>query len=170
MTEQIYSQSARKILQNKKQIEDSLEIKLYIKSGIVILEGHPENEIVALEVIEAINLGFSVSQALDLKREDFIFEKILIKSIARRRNLVQVRGRVIGEERKVLRTIEYLTDCDIVLHGNTVGIIGARENVENASYALKRIIAGSEHANMYAWLEMQQARKNKAFKTSFFYL
>ena len=163
MTEQIYSRNARKILQNKKQIENSLGVNLSIKSGIVTIEGKPEDEQIALRAIEAINLGFSVAQALDLRHEDFVLEIIGIKKIAKRKNLSQVRGRVIGQERKVLRTIEFLTNCEIVLHDNNVGIIGELKNVERASYALKRIIAGSKHANMYAWLELQTSREKQSF-------
>ena len=159
MTESIYSLVSRKIYQNKKALEDSLKVKLNIKNGIVTIEGDAPDEFVALQVIEAINLGFTIPKALFLREENTTFEKLLIKSIIKRNDLSQVRGRVIGTNRKVLDTIESLTDTFIVLHENTVGIIGSIENVSNASYVLKRIIAGSKHANMYAWLEKKKAEE-----------
>jgi KH domain-containing protein len=161
MTERIYCHNARKIMQNKKQIENSLKINLEIKNRIIIIEGAAENEMTALSVLEAIELGFSLSQALDLRLDDFAFEKVLIKTIAHRKNLSQVRARVIGTQRRALTQIESLTGCDIVLHDNTVGIIGHMEDVKRASYALKKLIAGSKHANVYTMLEEQNA-KDKA--------
>lgn len=163
MVEQIYSKSIRKIQQNKSALEKGLNIKISIQNNIVFLEGKAEDEFIAKSAIDALNLGFAVSQVLDLKREGFILEKIPIKAITNRINLAQVRARVIGTERKVLRTIESLTDCDIVLHDNTVGIIGPIEEVKKASFVLKRIIAGSEHAKMYAWLEKKYAEENQGF-------
>jgi ribosomal RNA assembly protein len=160
MVEQIYSKSIRKIQQNKTAIEKGFNIKILTKENIVFIEGKAEDEFIAMNAIEALNMGFSVAQVLDLKREGFILEKIPIKAITRRINLAQVRARVIGTERKVLRTIESLTDCDIVLHDNTVGVIGPIEEVKKASFVLKRIIAGSEHAKMYAWLEKKYAEEN----------
>lgn len=163
MTEQIYSKNIRKILQNRKSIQESLGIKLSVKDDIIYLDGKAEDEFVALEVIEAINMGFTVPKALFLNEENTTFLRIPIKPIARRNDLSQVRARVIGTKRRVLDTIESLTDTFIVLHENSVGIIGSIENVEKASYVLKRIIAGSKHANMYAWLEKKKAEDKLKF-------
>lgn len=163
MTETIYSQVTRKINQNKKVLEDALKVKLTIKSGVVTIEGESPDEFVALRVIEAINLGFTISRALFLKEEDFIFQQLAIKNIVKRNDLSQVRGRLIGTQRKVLDTIESLTDTYLVVHENQVGIIGKIEDVDKASYVLKRIIAGSKHANMYAWLEKKKAEERAGF-------
>jgi len=97
--------------------------------------------------------GFSVAKALDLKYDGFEFRKIKIKSVTSRKNLSQVRARIIGKHRKVMDNIEYLTGCDLALHDNTVGIIGPREAVNVAEEALKNLIAGSKHATIYAFLE-----------------
>jgi ribosomal RNA assembly protein len=157
MAEQIYSENAKKISREKKLIEQELKVKINIKENIIEIEGKAEDEYLTLLFIQAMDLGFSIPKALLLKEEGFFLEKIPIKAIAHRRNLSQVRGRVIGKERKVLDTIESLTDTNIALHNNFVGIIGRVEDVEKASYVLKRIIAGSKHATMYAWLEKKKA-------------
>lgn len=159
MTEQIYSESIRKIMQNKKQIETALEIKIEVKDRVVFITGDTDKEFIALQAIEAINMGFSVPRALSLREEGMTFQKISIKPIANRNDLTQVRARVIGTQRKALDTIESLTDTNIALHNNTVGVIGKLEDVEKAVYVLKRIIAGSNHANMYAWLEKKKAEE-----------
>jgi len=157
MAEQIYSGNTRKIMQNKKTIESSLKIRLFSKNNILTIEGEPENEYIAIQAIEAINLGFPIKEALQLKNENFVLEKINIKSISKRKNLSQVRARIVGEKGRALRTIKDLSNCFIVLHDNTVGIIGYIEDVKKASYALKRLIAGSKHANIYRYLEEQRA-------------
>jgi len=163
MVEQIYSITARKISQNKRHIEQSLNVRLDVRGNIIFFSGKAEDELVCREVIEAINLGFSVSQALDLKHEDSAFEKILIKSLSKRKDLSQVRARIIGSGRKVLRTIESLTGAEIVVHENIVGIIGPVECVKKASFAVKKIIMGSKHTNVYAWLEQQVAIEREKF-------
>jgi ribosomal RNA assembly protein len=163
MTKQIYCENPRKIFQNKKAIETAFRIKLLKQENIIKIEGEESNEFTALQALEAIDMGFAISDALLLKEEDFIFEKIKIKSISHRRNLSQVRGRIIGEERKVLNNIEYLSDTNIVLHDNLVGIIGLSDNVRKASYALKKLIAGSKHANVYRYLEEEKAKERVGF-------
>jgi rRNA processing protein Krr1/Pno1 len=44
-----------------------------------------------------------------------------------------------------------------------VGIIGKIEDVKKAAYVIKRIIVGSEHSAMYAWLEQQKNLKEQSF-------
>jgi ribosomal RNA assembly protein len=163
MVKQIYCENPRKIFQNKKTIEEALNVKISGQEKIVQIEGNEANEFTALQALEAINLGFSISDAITLKYDDFVFEKIKIKSIARRRNLSQVRGRIIGVERKVLSNMEYLTDTIIVLHDNEVGVIGRSENVRKTIYALKKLIGGSKHANVYRYLEEEKAKERSEF-------
>lgn len=156
---QIYCESIGKLLKNKRTIESSLQVKLEIKGQIVLIKGKEENEMITMDVLKAMNLGFSVNQALDLKQEDFVFIKIPIKSISHRSNLSQVRARVVGTKRRVLNTIEDLTGCYTVLHNNSVGIIGPVKSAENAEYALRNLIRGSKHANVYRYLEEQNAKE-----------
>jgi ribosomal RNA assembly protein len=163
MAEQIYSESIRKILQNKKIIEDSFKVKISAQNNIVEIIGDAPNEFLALQAIDAINIGFSIQDVIQLKEEDFVFEKIPIKAISRRHDLSQVRGRIIGEQRKVMRNMEYLSDCSIALHDNMIGIIGRAENVKKTAYALKKLISGSKHANVYKYLEEEKAREKSPF-------
>lgn len=159
MTEKIYLEKTRIVIQNKKQIESTLKVKLEAMGKVITIEGESDKEMIALMALEAIELGFSIESALDLKTEDFTFKKIQIKNISKRHDLSQVRARVIGTKRRALDQLEALTGCDIVLHDNTIGIIGPVEDVDRASYALKKLISGSKHANVYALLEEQNAKE-----------
>jgi ribosomal RNA assembly protein len=163
MTEKIYSESIRKIIQNKKTLEEGLKVKISLSGNIIELNGNAEDEFIALQAIDALNLGFPVQDAISIRDEEFAFEKIPIKNISHRKDLSQVRGRIVGEQRKAMRNIEYLTDCSIVLHNNIVGIIGRVENVKKASYALKKLIAGSKHANVYSYLEEEKIKEKSEF-------
>lgn len=163
MTEQIYTENARKITQNKRLLEKTLKIRIETKASTLIFEGKAEDEFLALKVFEAIELGFSVNKALLLTDDEFTFEKILIKAITKRNDMSQVRARVIGTNRKALDTIESLSDCFLAMHDNTVGVIGHFQDVQDAMYALKRIIAGSKHSAMYAWLEKKKFEKRNAW-------
>lgn len=163
MIEQLYSENSRKIMQNKKAVETAFKIKLSSKNSIINIQGKPEDEYIAFQAIEALNMGFALGDALLLKNEDFIFEKINIKNIAKRRDLSQVRARVIGTKGKALRVIEDLSNCYVVLHNNNVGIIGFTEDVKKASFAIKRLIAGSKHASVFSYLEEQKALEKQSF-------
>jgi len=162
MTEQIYSENARKIIKNKKIIEETLKVKLSSKENIVFIKGDAENEYICLQAIEAIDLGFSIKESLLLKDEEIIFKQINIKSIAKRRDMSQIRARIIGTNGRVIDTLESLTDCFFAVHNNTVGIIGNIENMKTALYALENLIAGSKHASVYAYLEKKLAESKTA--------
>jgi len=158
---QIYTEAAKKILQNKKKIESELNIKISIKDNIVNIQGAPENDFIATDVIEAINLGFKTETALLIKNIEYGFEKINIKDNTRRKDIARIRGRLIGTHGKALDTLEILTDCFLSVHDSEVGIIGRIENLELASIAIKKLINGSGHSKVYAFLERQNKERKK---------
>jgi ribosomal RNA assembly protein len=163
MTEQICLESFNKILRNRKVIELSLKVKLKAKEEIIIIEGEPENEQLALLCLEAIELGFAINVALLIKEEGMALDKILIKKLTKRANLAQVRARIIGKNRQVMDTIEDLTNCFVALHKNVIGIIGSLSDIEDASYAIEHLITGSKHSAMYAYLEKKRFEKRIGF-------
>jgi rRNA processing protein Krr1/Pno1 len=54
--------------------------------------------------------------------------------------------------------IEKLTECDLCLCENSVGLIGRAEHVEVASKAIQSLIRGAKHANVFKFLE--ESRKH----------
>ena len=70
--QEIYVENIKEVLRNKKRIETELEIKLSNKGKNVFINGKPENEFLALHVLEAVNAGFSVANSLQLKDENII--------------------------------------------------------------------------------------------------
>ncbi|MCX6749859.1 MAG: KH domain-containing protein [Candidatus Pacearchaeota archaeon] len=142
-----------RIIKSKGILEKELNVTLEINGNEISISGKPEEEYIAERVIEALDFGFPFSAALEIKKEDILFEILNIKECTPKKNFERVRGRVIGKEGKALKTISSLSDCHIELSGNKVGIIGNCENIRNAEEACKLLIKGSKHANVYAYLE-----------------
>ena len=159
---QIYVEEPRKLIQNKKEIEKALKIKFSIKNNIITFKANAEDEFIATQAIEAINLGFKIRDALLLKEEDHTFQRVNIKDLTKRKDLKRIRGRIIGTKGKVLDTIEILTDCLLSIHDNSIGIIGRAENTEKAKEAIERIIQGSEHSSVFSSLERQRAEEKQS--------
>ncbi len=155
----LHCNAVNKIKQNKKRLEKSLNVRIYFSGKNISLEGATIDEYIAVNAIEALDLGFSLEQALLLKEEDIILEKINIKDITKRHDLESVRARIIGTRGKTKSVLESLSDCFISLHGNTVGLIGRTEEIKKAMQALTSLIHGSKQSKVYSYLERGRSRE-----------
>ena len=165
--QEIYTNSLKKILSNKKELEKELDVKITNRGKLIFLASeNPLKEYIACQAIEALNLGFNLKCVLLLKKPEFQLEKIPIKNISRRKKLAEVRGRIIGTKGTTIELLQTLSNCPIALNGNIVGVIGDYEDIENARRAVERIIRGSKQGNVYSYLERQRKR-NKAGSKSF---
>ena len=160
--QEIYCRLSRNVLRNKKTLERELKVKITNRGNILFLEGNGEDEYTATEVIEAINLGFTIEQALVLTNEDFILEKINIKDVTQRKDLERIRGRVIGTRGRTKRTLENLGECTISIHENVVGIIGRAEEIEPTITALTALIRGKKQTKTYSYLERERSKDKKS--------
>lgn len=149
----IISEKVARITKNKEALEKELNVFIKIKENEIYISGKPEDEYIAEKVIEAIDFGFPFHNALKIKKEDFLFEKLNIKENTTQKNFERVRGRIIGKDGKALKTICSLSGCYIEIEGNKVGIIGNAEDISNVEEACKLLIKGTKHANVYAYLE-----------------
>src|SRR3989344_9353330 len=100
-----------RILKMKKQVEEELHVKITNKRTEISIQGKTENEFLAEEVIEALDFGFEFRIAMLIKEDDFVFEKISIKSFTKRKDLNIVRGRIIGKEGRTKKALSVLTKC-----------------------------------------------------------
>jgi len=146
-----------RILKNKKKLEEELNIKITNKGREISINGKPEEEYIAEKIIESLDLGFQYKTAILIKEEDFIFEILNIKDYTKRNDLERVRARIIGKGGKTKKTLTQLTECDIELRGNKIGIIGPSTSIENAQEALISLIRGTKQSNLYAYLEKHRA-------------
>jgi len=143
----------------KQKLEKALGVEISLEGRKAVVSGEPVREYEAVMVLEAIEMGFSAKKALVLKDESNVFRKIQVKNFTKRKSLRFVRARIVGKEGRTKRTIEEISGCSIVLNGNTVGIIGPAEKIEEATTAISNLIRGSEQANVYRYLERMNAYK-----------
>ena len=150
----------------KRDIEERLQVKLEIESEaggveISLCENSSDPSLLfkAKDVVTAIGRGFSSDQTYRLMRsEDAIFDFIDLRIIFGRSesDIHRVKSRIIGMNGKTRRTIEELTEADVVVYGHTVGIIGTFEQVDIARNAVQMIIQGSEHHTVYNFLQKKR--------------
>jgi len=159
MTQEIYAQNLKEIVNNRAKIERELNVKITNQGRNIFIEGPAENEYLCLRIIEAINLGFSLEKALALKNEDVILHILNIRDITRRNDLERVRARLIGTQGKTKSNMENLSDCMISIHDNWVGIIGEVGCIEEAIISLRMIIQGSKQGNVYTRLEKKKKER-----------
>ena len=157
---EIFIQNIGKIKKLKFKIEKALNIKMQIETDKVLVDSKDALvEYVGEKILEALDLGFSFKDAIKLKEEDFMFEKISIKNYVRPTRLRQVKGRIIGHQGKTLKVFSQLSECDLALSEYEIGLIGKTEDIDVALTALKKLIRGAPHSKVYAFLERNRALK-----------
>lgn len=158
--EVVYLTRIADVKRNKKKIEKDFFVKLEIIGRRVMIEGESLEEFAALQFLEAVNFGFSVKRASLLKDENFVFRKMHIKSYTRR-NLRDVKSRIIGKMGKTRKVLSDISGCGIVVNGGEVGIIGDVETIDSVEAAVKHLIEGAKQANIYRYLERTNREKKK---------
>jgi len=147
------SETIKKIRRNKPKLERKLGVRIKIDASEIKISGNELNTYIAEKVLQAIDKAFPIRTALLLINEDYILEDIPIKNITKKKNLSQVRARIIGTKGKTLKTLSKLTDCHITLHDNTVSLIGPSGSIKEAITAIESLIRGSKQGNVYSYLE-----------------
>jgi ribosomal RNA assembly protein len=143
------------------EIKSKINVKISFDRDKAVVQGDEFSEFVADSVIRAVDFGFDVEDALVLKDEDFVLEFIDIKEHTRRRNLQDVRSRIIGTRGKAKKTIEELTGAFLVIKDNKVGIIVDSEHLEIVCQAVVSLIQGAKHGNVFSYIEKQNSKLKK---------
>jgi len=155
----------------KAYVEEKLTVKLEIESeagGVTITLAEnatdPSMLLRAKDVVTAIGRGFSPEHAFRLIRnEDAVLDVIDLRAIFGRSesDISRIKGRIIGMNGKTRRIIEELTDTNVTIYGHTVGIIGTFERAEIARNAVQMLIDGSQHHNVYKFLQKKRSELKK---------
>ncbi len=154
-------ENMKKIKKAVPVIENKIKVKIGFGKNRVSVRSSELNEYLIEQVIRAIDFGFYVEDALLLLDEDFVLEFIEVKENTRRKNLKEVRARLIGTGGKARKTIEKLTGAEIVIHNNTVGVIVDSDHLEAVVQGIESLIHGAKHGNVFAYLEKQNISKRK---------
>lgn len=133
------------------------------REGIVSIKGKDALSMyTAKEIVKAVGRGFNPEIAQLLMKQDYSFELIDLSGYAKTKNdEKRIKGRVIGEKGKSRKTIEDLTGTYISVYGKTIAIIGELDAVGLARKAVESLISGSQHSNVYRWLEKQRREIKK---------
>jgi ribosomal RNA assembly protein len=155
----------------KREIEEKLKVDLKIESedgGVEITLNEkaedPSLLFRAKDVVTAIGRGFAPDQAFRLIRnEDTVFDFVDLRAVFGRSesDIKRVKSRIIGMNGKTRRTIEELTEADVVVYGHTVGLIGTFEQVDAARNAVQMLVEGSQHHSVYAYLQKKRRELKK---------
>lgn len=153
---QIITKNIRNIRKNKAVLEKKLGIKIDITGKKVMFEGDKVNEFISEKIILALDANFPIETALLLIDENYIFEQINIKNITKRRNLAEIRARIVGTRGRTLELFEELSECNVRLNDNIVSIIGSADKIKNCMNAVIKLIHGSKQSSVYSYLEKQK--------------
>ena len=118
----------------------------------------------AKEVVMAIARGFSPEKALKLFDYDLLmFETIDLSNIARtEKDLLRIRGRLIGKDGKTREIFESLTSAYISVYGKTVCLIWYPEQNAVARAGIEMLLEGSAHGPVYSFLEKKKSELKRA--------
>lgn len=145
----------------KREIEERAEVTLSIDSeeGTVVIEGEdPINVITTMNVVNAINRGFSPERAFQLLEDENVLLSVidLTDLAGTTRYLERLRGRIIGKAGTSRAQIEDMTNTAISVHGKTVAIIGLPGQSDIARKAVEMLVQGVPHENVYAFLDRKK--------------
>lgn len=157
--ETLHIENIKEIKKALPDLKKRLSLKILMEGKKLTIEGAPLDEYEALNILEAISFGFSAKQAQKLIDADFTFRRTNIKKFTHRTNREIVRARIIGKEGKVKKTMETLTNSDIIIKGNEIGIICPTESINYILTALSNLIRGSKQSNIYSFLERMNAKR-----------
>lgn len=148
-----------KILKRDKNWEKDLKkyfnVKVSLDEDIEIEGKDPFAVVRTKEIFKAFGRGFKFETALDLVDEEYFLDTIEVKDYAgkSKKRQVVLKGRVIGSEGKMKKIIEKYADVKVVIYGKTVSIIGKWGNVRKAKVAVEKLLAGSKHSGVTAFLK-----------------
>lgn len=157
----------------KKELEEKTGTVIEIDSheGLVRVKGEDAVPFLrAVEVIQAINRGFSPERAfLLLEDEDLLLDIIDLTSFSdSQRQLDRIRGRIIGRDGRSREQIEHMTDTYISVLGKTVAVIGLPEQLKVAKSAIDMLISGVPHESVFSFLERKK-REAKQDMIDYYY-
>lgn len=141
--------------ETKDYLERRMKVSLNVDSdGAVEISGDPIDEFIGKDIIKAVGRGFEPSIALRLLSDEYGFKLIDLRDFAGSEKAQhRIMGRVIGEKGRTKEIIKEEVGADVVCYGHTVGVISKLDTLDYAMEAVFRLIEGSNHSSVYAYLE-----------------
>ena len=139
----------------KEQLKKFSDAKIELNDDVSVESEDPFQVLRLKEVFKAFGRGFDFDSSLTLLDEEYFLEIMEIKDFAgksRRRQTV-LKGRVIGTEGKIKKTIEKYCDVKIAIYGKTISILGRWNNLQKAKKSIEMVLSGAMHTTVYRFLE-----------------
>ncbi|MEA1984679.1 MAG: KH domain-containing protein [Euryarchaeota archaeon] len=143
----------------KQIIEEKTAAKLYIDGDTGVVEVIPGDKPVeamrALDVVKAIARGFNPDNTIGLLDDDMLMLDVidLSKSATTQKEMIRLKGRIIGKKGKTREIAERLIGVKISIYGKTISIIGHPEQNQIMRTAIEMLISGANHGTVYSFLE-----------------
>ena len=119
---------------------------------------------ISKKMVVAFSMGFDLSYCLKLKKEEYSFELLDVRNFGKdtKKDIIRLKGRVIGSEGKCKKNLEMKTETHISVSGKRIGIIGEIEKVELCKNTLEMILNGAKHSTAFKALEKALLIRKKA--------
>ncbi|MBS3056060.1 MAG: RNA-processing protein [Candidatus Aenigmarchaeota archaeon] len=141
----------------KRMIIKKTKCNINIAENEVMIRGDAINALTAENVVKAIGRGFSPKTGLKLLKEE---NTLIILNLPKSPKALQrLKSRIIGTRGKCRNNIERLTGTCISVYGRTVAIIGGYDEAEKSAEAIRKIIHGAAHKNVYGFLEKKTEKR-----------
>ncbi|HIH18691.1 TPA: RNA-processing protein [Candidatus Micrarchaeota archaeon] len=141
--------------ETKDYLKHRMSVTLTVESeGEVVISGESVDEFIAKDIVKAIGRGFDPAVALRLLSDSYGFKIIDLRDFESSPKAIhRIMGRVIGEKGRTKEIIKEEVEADVACYGHTVSVISKLETLDYALTAIFKLIEGSPHANVYAYLE-----------------
>ena len=141
--------------ETKDYLEQRMKVTITVDSdGAVVISGEPIDEFVGKDIVKAIGRGFEPAVALKLLSDSYGLKVIDLRDyVSSRDGLARIKGRIIGEKGRTKEIINEEVGAQVAVWGHTVAVISDLETLDYALEAIFKLIEGSPHANVYAYLE-----------------
>lgn len=141
--------------ETKDYLEQRMGVTLTVESeGEIVISGEPVDEFIGKDIVKAIGRGFDPAIALRLLSDEYGFKIIDLRDYEDSPKAIhRIMGRVIGEKGRTKEIIKEEVNADVACYGHTIGVISKLETLDYALNAIFKLIEGSPHANVYAYLE-----------------
>lgn len=141
--------------ETKEYLEKRMGVALNVDSdGAVEITGESLEEFIAKDIVKAIGRGFEPAVALKLLSDEYGFKLIDLRDYSNsRESQHRIMARIIGEKGRTKEIIKEEVGAFVACFGHTVGIVSRLETLDYALEAVFKLISGSNHASVYAYLE-----------------
>ncbi len=149
-----------------KEVQRKGKVEVAINGeGNLEIEGEGGDVWVAMQVLRALDFNFLPQQAYKLFNDNYFLELIDLELILSNPKAIErYKGRIIGEGGRAKRTLQELSGAFLSIMGSKVAILGEFDDLQLAKEGVLRLLEGSPHTSVYAFLEKKNRERKYLLK------